>query len=257
MRLGIMGAMPEEVAGIVDQIENAQTRRIGGRDYISGAWHGHDIVVVFSRWGKVAAAATATMLLAEFGVDGLVFIGVAGAVDPDLGIGDVVVATELLQYDMDVSAIPGYKPFDIPLLGRARFDAHPPWVALAEQTSRDFFERKLGDAISAEIRGEFGFATPKVVTGLIASGDRFISDPGFLRSLRQALPDLRCVEMEGGAVAQVCFEFGVPVAVLRVISDRADHDALVDFQRFVSSVAAVITAAIASGFVAALPTSSS
>lgn len=252
MKLGIMGAMPEEVAGIVSELADSQTRRIGGRDYVSGHLHGLNVVVVFSRWGKVAAAATATILLAEFGVTGIIFVGVAGAVDPALALGDIVIASELLQYDMDVSAIPLFQRFEIPLLGRARFAAYAPWVALATETSQSFLAQDLAVSIDPAVRAEFMIETPKVVTGLIASGDRFVSDPAFLETLRQALPDLRCVEMEGGAVAQVCFEFDAPVAVLRVVSDRADHDAPVDFQRFVAGVAAIMTAQIASRFIQVL-----
>lgn len=252
MKLGIMGAMPEEVAGIVSALEDSQTRRLGGREYVSGRWHGVDVVVVFSRWGKVAAATTATVLLAEFGVVGIVFVGVAGAVDPALNLGDVVVASELLQYDMDASAIPAFERFEIPLLGRARFEAHAPWVALARETSAEFLADGFASSVDPKTRAEFGIATARVVTGLIASGDRFVNDPVLLGDLKRALPDLRCVEMEGGAVAQVCFEFERPCAVLRVISDRADHDAPVDFQRFVATVAAIMTAQIASRFVATL-----
>jgi adenosylhomocysteine nucleosidase len=247
-----MGAMQEEVADIVGELQGAETRRLGGRDYVLGRWHGLDVVLVWSRYGKVAAATTATMLLAEFGVDGIIFIGVAGAVDPALNLGDVVVASELLQYDMDASAIPIFKKFEIPLLGRSRFAAYEPWAALARKTSDQFFAEEFRAAIAPELLTAFGIAQPKAVTGLIASGDRFVSDPGFLGQLREDLPDLCCVEMEGGAVAQVGYEFDKPVAVLRVISDRADHDAPVDFQRFVAGVASVMTAHIASRFVAAL-----
>ena len=249
MKLGLMGAMPEEVAGIVGALDEPRTRRLGGRDYVSGRWHGVEVVVVFSRWGKVAAAATATMLLAEFGVSGIVFVGVAGAVDPALNLGDVVIASELLQYDMDVSAIPGFARFEIPLLGRSRFEAHPPWVALAREAAAAFVAEDLLSSIDSETRASFGMNKAQVVTGLIASGDRFVDDSALLADLRGALSDLRCVEMEGGAVAQVCFEFDRPCAVLRVVSDRADHEAPVDFQRFVGSVAAVMTAEIASRFV--------
>lgn len=254
MKLGIMGAMPEEVAGIVSDLRVVETRRLGGRDYVSGRWHDVDVVVVFSRWGKVAAAATATMLLAEFGVTGIVFIGVAGAVDPALALGDVVIASELVQYDMDASAIPAFQRFEIPLLGRARFEAHAPWVELAHGTSKAFLEEDFESSIDAETRAAFAIAAPRVVTGLIASGDRFVSDLLLLNDLKAALPDLLCVEMEGGAVAQVCFEFDRPCAVLRIISDRADHAAPVDFQRFVASVAATMTGQIASRFVEALST---
>lgn len=256
MKLGIMGAMPEEVAGIAGGLAGAKTHRMGGRDYVSGLWHGIEVVVVFSRWGKVAAAATATMLFAEFAVDGIIFIGVAGAVDPSLNLGDVVIASELLQYDMDASAIPVFERFEIPLLGRARFTAHGPWVDTAQATSAAFVGEELTASLAPEVRAEFLLAQPRVVTGLIASGDRFVSDADLLQSLRQALPDLRCVEMEGGAVAQIAYEFDKPIIVLRVISDRADHDAPVDFQRFVSSVAAVMTTHIASRFVSALSSGS-
>lgn len=252
MKLGIMGAMPEEVAGIADKLEGAQALHLGGRDYVSGRWYGVDVVVVFSRWGKVAAAATAAMLLSRFEVDGILFVGVAGGVDPELAIGDVVVASELLQHDMDASAIPAFARFEIPLLGRARFEAHAPWVAMALATTSTFMEQSLASEIGPEIKAEFALTRPKAVTGLIASGDRFVSHASLMRDLTQALPDLRCVEMEGGAVAQVCFEFAKPLAVIRVISDRADHDAPVDFQRFVTSVASVMTTNIASRFVNAL-----
>jgi adenosylhomocysteine nucleosidase len=253
MKLGIMGAMPEEVSGIRAELTDPETRHIAGRDYVSGHWHGLEVVVVFSHWGKVAAAATSAMLLSEFAVDGIVFIGVAGGADPGLELGDVVVASELLQYDMDASPL-GFDRFAIPLLGRARFAAHPPWVTLAQSTSTAFMDREFATSVSAELRNRFALSTPRVVTGLIASGDRFVSDPAFLAALRDTLPDLRCVEMEGGAVAQVCFEFGKPVAVLRVISDRADHAAPIDFPRFVAGVASVMTTHIASRFVAALAT---
>ncbi len=252
MKIGIMGAMPEEVAGIVEKIEARQIHTLGGREYVSGRWHGVDVVVVFSRWGKVAAAATAAVLLAQFGVEGIVFVGVAGGADPELELGDIVVATDLLQYDMDASAIPIFQRFEIPLLGRSRFEAHAPWVSKALNAATGFVEQALEAAIEPDVRALFGIGRPKVVSGLIASGDRFVSDPVLLRDLRDALPDLRCVEMEGGAVAQTCFEFDKPCAVIRVISDKADHAAPIDFQRFVASVTSIMTANIAARLIEAL-----
>jgi nucleoside phosphorylase len=84
MKIGIMGAMTEEISGIVEQIKTSGVTRVGSRDFIEGTWRGLDVVVVFSRWGKVAAAVTATILLQHFAVDGIFFVGVAGAVDPVL-----------------------------------------------------------------------------------------------------------------------------------------------------------------------------
>lgn len=88
MKIGIMGAMPEEVSGIIEQLDTSRMHRIGGREYLEGTWNGIDVVVVFSRWGKVAASVTATVLLSRFGVDGIFFIGVAGAADPGLRLGE-------------------------------------------------------------------------------------------------------------------------------------------------------------------------
>src|SRR4051812_8668352 len=116
MKIGIMGAMLEEVSGIVEQLGTTKITRVGGRDYIEGAWHGIDVVVVFSRWGKVAASVTAAILLTRFEVRGIFFVGVAGAADPALGLGDIVVATDLLQHDMDASGIPAFSRFEVPLL---------------------------------------------------------------------------------------------------------------------------------------------
>jgi adenosylhomocysteine nucleosidase len=249
MKIGIMGAMPEEVAGIVEQIETPRVRQIGGRDYIEGTWHGVEVVVVFSRWGKVAAAVTAAILLSRFEVEGILFIGVAGAADPALNLGDVVVATDLLQHDMDASGIPIFSRFEIPLLGRSRFPADTAWTAAALAAANKFIEEDFEACVDKDLRRSIDLHSPKVVSGLIATGDRFVTDARFLRDLLQKLPDLRCVEMEGAAVAQTCFELKAPFAVVRIISDSADHTAAVDFQNFVTKVASPMTLSIASRFV--------
>lgn len=249
MTIGIMGAMPEEVSGIIEQLDTSRMHRIGGREYLEGTWNGIDVVVVFSRWGKVAASVTATILLSRFGVDGIFFIGVAGAADPGLRVGDVVVATDLLQHDMDASAIPAFSKFEIPLLGRSRFPSDGCWMSAALTAVNHFITGDFEAWVDDDVRTSLGVGNPRVVTGLIATGDRFVNDAAFLGDLRKALPDLRCVEMEGAAVAQTCFEFTVPFAVVRVISDRGDDGAPVDFQNFVSKVASRMSMGIASNFI--------
>jgi adenosylhomocysteine nucleosidase len=241
--------MPEETAGIVELLGNPVAHRIGGREYHVGRCHGIDTVVVFSRWGKVAASATAAVLFAHFGVDGILFVGVAGAVDPSLKLADIVVADDLLQHDMDASAIPLFRRFEVPLLGRARFSACEAWVVAAKSAASDFLADEFHTLIDRDTCRAFFLDNPKVVSGLIASGDRFIVDAGFTQGLQKLLPDLRCVEMEGAAVAQVCFEFDCPFAVIRIISDHADHDAPVDFERFVSRIAAVMSSRITDRFI--------
>ncbi len=248
MKIGIMGAMPEEVSGIIEQLGTSRMSRIAGRDYFEGTWRGVDVVVVFSRWGKVAASATAAILLQHYGVDGILFIGVAGAADPTLNVGDIVVASDLLQHDMDASAIPTLARFEIPLLGRSRFTSDDGWMSAALTAAEKFIADDFEDLIDKDLCNSFDIGIPKVVSGLIATGDRFIANELALRDLRQALPDLRCVEMEGAAVAQACYEFAAPFAVVRIISDRADDSAPVDFQNFIVKVASRMGQGVASRF---------
>ena len=123
MRLGIIGAMEEEIALLLHDISTESKLEAAGRAYYSGRLYGSDVVLVFSRWGKVASASTTATLLSEFDIGAVVFAGVAGAVSKDLRIGDVVVASELLQHDLDVR--PLFEQFAIPILGVKRLQADP------------------------------------------------------------------------------------------------------------------------------------
>jgi len=121
LRIGVVGAMSEEIALLRNALENPQVQTRGMRDYWQGSLFGRSVVLAFSRWGKVASASTVTTLIEFFEVDLVVFTGVAGALAPDLDIGDIVIAESLMQHDMDASALPGIKPFEIPLLGVENF----------------------------------------------------------------------------------------------------------------------------------------
>jgi adenosylhomocysteine nucleosidase len=250
--IGILGAMPQEIARLTGAIAAPRAETRGMRDYVSGRLGGQDVVLVFSRWGKVAAASTVTTLVEAFGVDRILFTGVAGAIAEDLNIGDVVIATELIQHDMDVSAVLALKRFEIPLLHRASFAADAAMSDAATRAAEAYLAGALrDDIVAAELR-EFGVVGPKVRSGLIVSGDQFIADATRVAGLRALLPAAQCVEMEGAAVAQVCYEHGVPVAVVRVVSDRADHAAPVDFLRFIDNVASHLTSGIVSATLALL-----
>ena len=115
MKIGIMGAMEQEIGLLRRKIERPNHEIHGMRKYTSGQLFGRDVVTVFSRWGKVAAASTVTTLFERYGVDLIIFTGVAGAADEALNIGDVVVATETVQHDMDASALPGLSRFEVPI----------------------------------------------------------------------------------------------------------------------------------------------
>ena len=233
--LAIVSAMAEEIAGVIDTLSDVKTREFGGRKFHAGKFHGVDVVAVFSRYGKVAAAATVTQLLAAYAVDRLIFGGVAGGVQPGLAIGDIVVATDLIQHDMDAS--PLFPRYEVPLLGKARFAADAELRVELAVAAKIFVEQDLGSYVTAAQRAFFNMTAPKVVEGLVASGDKFFASRREVQDLMERLPEVCCVEMEGAAVAQVCDEYGIPFAVVRTISDSADENSVHDFPRFAREVA--------------------
>jgi adenosylhomocysteine nucleosidase len=142
--------------------------------------------------------------------------------------------------------------FEVPLLGCSRIPSDGFWMSAALSAANSFVEQDFEACVDKEHRTSLGVGIPKVVSGLVATGDRFVAGPAFLRELRQALPDLRCVEMEGAAVAQACFELGRPFAVARIISDHADNGAPKDFRRFIEKVSSLMGLGIASHFANAI-----
>jgi adenosylhomocysteine nucleosidase len=243
MKFGILGAMPHEVALMKRSMSVHRIVETGMRTFHEGIWAGQEVVLVLSRVGKVSAAMTALLLLERFNVTHIVLTGVAGAIDPKLRIGDVVVAEKLVQHDMDASPLPAFQRFEVPLLGKIFFEA-----TLCEEAFQAAIRYTQGDFlrdVNSEKRANFGMDRPEIYRGLVASGDQFLADPRKTAELREILPGLLCAEMEGAAVAQVCHEMGgVPSAIIRVISDQADHSAPVDFLRFVDDVAEYLTGGI-------------
>lgn len=252
MKLGIMGAMPEEIARFEREMTLERTERHGMREYHIGRLCGHEVVVVFSRIGKVAAASTATTLLERFGVEGIIFTGVAGGVDPQLNVGDVVVADALVQHDMDASRLPWFARFEIPLLGVTRFPVETFWVDAARMAAETYLKTRFPAEVAAADCRALGIECPKAVVGMVASGDQFLADAEAGEALRTVLPDLSCVEMEGAAVAQVAHEHGIPCVVIRSISDKANHDAATDFSAYVSKIATPMSCGIVVNLLQAL-----
>ncbi|MEM9415427.1 MAG: 5'-methylthioadenosine/adenosylhomocysteine nucleosidase [Planctomycetota bacterium] len=245
--LGLMGAMQEEVAHLREALAGVTTHRVGGRDYHVGTLDGRAVVLAFSRWGKVASASTATTMVDRFGATELLFTGVAGAVDRGLKVGDIVVADALYQHDLDAS--PLFAPMEVPLLGEARMAVGREQVDRALRASVLFRDR-LGEHVEAAELSALGVVSPSVHVGPIASGDQFVSSSAALERIASLVPGVLCVEMEGAAVAQVAHEHGVPLTVVRVISDGAAEGAHVDFQRFIDQVARRFTAGIVRAWLA-------
>lgn len=235
MRLGIISALHEEQQGLVEAMQGPQRRSHGMRDYTLGTLWNIDAVCVLSRLGKVAAAMTASILVEKYGVTHIVFTGVAGSGDKHVKVGDIVVAEALLQHDMD--ARPLFPRFEVPLTGLQRFATDLELSSQLAAAAEDFMRDELVKVLPGKDIQEFALQQAQVHRGLIASGDQFIGSAAHINQLKADIPDLLAVEMEGAAVAQVCFELGVPFTVMRTISDNANEEAAVDFMQFVQTVA--------------------
>jgi adenosylhomocysteine nucleosidase len=240
----ILSALAEEQQGLLELMLAPRRVSRAGRDFWLGELHGQPVVLALSRIGKVAAATTATTLIEAFGAQRLVFTGVAGGLAPDVHVGDVVVASEFVQHDMDASPI--FPRYQIPLYGRERFVCDAALSTLLSAAAREGLAGLVRE--TGTLNGVTGHT---VHQGLIASGDRFVSAAEESRALHETLTRaghaVLAVEMEGAAVAQVCFDYGVPFAAMRTISDRADDTAHVDFPKFVSEVASRYALAIMNG----------
>ncbi len=241
MTLALVSALPEELQAVLDLLPDEQRVVVGQRTFWQGHLHGRTVVAVLSGIGKVAAATTTTVLAERFGASAIVMTGVAGGLGPGVKVGDVVVAGELLQHDMDASPI--FPRHEVPGHARSRFATDAVLtgrLVLASQASLRDPYATLGDAAVKA----FGLQAPRIHQGLLVSGDRFVSRTAESRALQAELPDALAVDMESAAVAQVCADFALPFAVVRTISDRADDAAHVDFPRFLTQVASRYSAAI-------------
>jgi adenosylhomocysteine nucleosidase len=210
-KIALIGAMNEEIELLVAHMTDISETVKAGITFREGTYFGKDVVVCRTGVGKVNAAVTTQILIDQFGVEAVIFTGVAGALDPELQIGDLVISTECVQHDMDVTAL-GFPRGVIPYAENSVYAA----------------DRKLVELAVAS--GEKLFAG-KVKQGRVLSGDQFIASREVVASLYQELNGV-CVEMEGSSVAQVCAMNGIPYVVLRSMSDKADGSAHVNFAEF-------------------------
>lgn len=240
-RTAIVAALHDELAGVLALMPDEHRQRVGGREFWVGHLHGQDVVAVLSGIGKVAAATTAALLIERFAVQRIVFTGVAGGLDPRVRVGDMVLARSFLQHDMDASPI--FPRHEVPGYGRARFAADDALTDALELACDRMLHALPGRLPPTTVQA-FGLQAPRLHQGLLLSGDRFVSTTAESQALQREMPEALAVEMEGAAFAQVCHDFGVPLAVVRTISDRADDAAHVDFPRFLREVASRYSAAV-------------
>ena len=220
MTTAILSALQEEQSSLLQHLQRPRRTMHAGRAFWQGDWHGRPVVLALSGIGKVAAATTATALVERFGVARIVFTGVAGGVGDGVQVGDVVVAHDYVQHDMDAS--PLFPRWELPGYARTRLRCDTALTAMLLEAASAYVQSAAGQFDSKLVAGQ-----PRAHRGLIASGDRFVC----------AAQEVLAVEMEGAAVAQVCHDYGLPFAAMRTISDRADDSAHVDFPAFVNTVA--------------------
>lgn len=210
-KLGLIGAMVEEIGLIEQHMTVAGRSEKAGIAFIEGQFCGKSVVLCKSGVGKVNAAVCTQILIDTYGVDAVIFTGVAGALDPELEVGDIVVSGECVQHDMDVTAL-GYPKGTIPFQETSVFQADETLTRLALDAGHKIFQGRIK-------------------LGRVLSGDQFIADRALVGKLRDELQGT-CAEMEGAAVAQVCSMNGVPFVVIRSMSDKADGSAHVSFAEF-------------------------
>ena len=263
--IGILGAMQSEVLGLVDAMAVEDTGSTAGFQYWTGELAGRPVVVARCGMGKVSAAMGVQRLIDEWQTGCVVVCGLAGGLAAGLRVGDIVVGETFVQHDLDASPI--YPRFEVPGLGIARFAASPALVAAAEASAREVAATldvtfppvaKPPPSGGGAARGPVeeprppGQGAAKVHRGLIVTCDQFVKDER-RHAILNDFPDALCVEMEGGAIAQVCHLNGVPFVIVRVISDTADGDAPADFTRFANELAPAYTVSIVRRLLASLP----
>ncbi len=212
MKLGIIGAMDFEVSLLIEQIENDDVSRRAGLYFHQGKISGVECVVVTSGIGKVNAAMCAQILICDFEVTHIINTGVAGALAPELGQGDVVISTDLIQHDFNM-AVEGLEKGIIPRMKTSTF--------IADEYLRGI-AHKAADATVTDF---------KVVEGRIVSGDVFIGETAYKHSLYEQFK-AKATEMEGAAIAHVGYLNKVPFVIIRAISDTADGKAVSDYGNF-------------------------
>lgn len=212
MKIGVIGAMAQEVALLKEKLEDCQTWNKAGATFYQGKIGPHEIIVVQSGIGKVLASITTSLLIQQYGVELVINTGSAGGIGQGLAVGDIVIADKLAYHDVDATVfgyVYGQVPGGMPLY----YEANQGFATLMKQAAKE--------------------TQHQVKSGLIVTGDSFIADPVRLTEILNHFPEALACEMEGAAIAQTALQFDVPCLVVRAMSDTADHEATVSFDEFI------------------------
>ena len=208
-KLAIMGAMEEEITPLLEYFSDIKKNEYANNTYYEVKLGDLDVVIAYSKIGKVFSTLTASTMIQKFGCDTLLFSGVAGGINPELKIGDLIVASKLSQHDLDITAF-----------------GHPAGYVPGGEVYVNTDENLKN--IALEVARENGI---KIIEGIIATGDQFVCDEKRKEFIETTF-NADALEMEGASVAVVCDALNVPCLILRAISDTADMDAGFNFEEF-------------------------
>ncbi|MEH6452452.1 MAG: 5'-methylthioadenosine/S-adenosylhomocysteine nucleosidase [Psychromonas sp.] len=216
MKIGIIGAMDEEVSILKAKLTNMVTTVIAGCEFYQGELNGKNVILTKSGIGKVAASVATTLLLEKFNPDRIINTGSAGGYNTELNVGDIVISTEVRFHDVDLTAF-GYEIGQMAQLPAA-FEANKDLIDVAQDAAQS-------------IEGL------KIIQGLICTGDIFMADPVKAEIALNNFPTMAACEMEAAAIAQVCYQFEVPFVIIRSLSDIAGKKSELSFEEYLPTAA--------------------
>ena len=209
-RVGIIAALSTEVEALKNELLDKTEEEIAGTKYYLGAIGDYEVVLMQCGMGKVSAASGAQAMISEYHPDYIINTGCAGALDKGLRIGDVVIATETVEWDLDTMALGNPRGY-VSALDKVFMDA----------------DKEIGDIIAGNVS-----ESVRVIRGLVVSGDQFVSKDEQRSIIFGAFPDALCAEMEGAAIGHVCTQNNIPFCIVRSMSDTADGDSGIDFAEY-------------------------
>ena len=225
-KIGIMSAMEVELALISDHMHIERVDTVSRRVFLSGRLGDVSCVLVQAGVGEINAAITAEILITKFDIDAIIFSGVAGGINPKLGVGDIIISDKVLHHDYGQIIPTMFEPWDT-----VGFAADTFLVRLAQTKASTMHFESVPEKICKEVNH-----MPQVTVGRVATGDQFIASEEKRQWLEKTFR-VDCVEMEGAAVGQVCAINKIPFLIIRCLSDLANEKAAIDFEAFVEYAA--------------------
>lgn len=250
--VAILGAFNKEIMMLEQQLTQTKQQRIEGMRFVTGKLYGMSVVVAWTGIGKVNAAMTTTLLIEHFRPSEVIFSGIAGGVNPQLSPGDIVIAAETAHHDMGILGEEGF--YNRGVINPLDGDRNPVYLP-ADKRLLKLAEQAADQVELEKIKTTVGERIPQIIKGIIVTGDVFVASPAKCKELRKML-NADAVEMEGAAVAQICYQRRIPHLVVRSISDKADETAREDsmmFQEMAAKNSAALITKIAELLASELP----